>query len=103
MIEVSRARCLAALTLAALAAGCGGSLTAPFEGVPSLEPPPGVSADSQRVAVCYNKSYTTPEQVRAVAVEACGRDSDPQLISQDVELDCPVMTPVRAQYLCTPE
>jgi hypothetical protein len=91
-----------AFVLAAAAAGCG-SLTAPFEGVPSLEPPPGISADSQRVAICYNKLFTTPEQVRAAAVEACGRDSDPQLIGQDVKLDCPVLTPVRAQYLCTPE
>jgi hypothetical protein len=102
MIKVPRARRLGALALAILAASCGG-LTAPFEGVPSLEPPPGISADSQRVAVCYNKRFTTPEQVRAVAVEACGPDSDPQLIGQDVKLDCPVMTPVRAQFLCTPE
>src|SRR5579859_5317905 len=92
----------ASIALAALLAGCG-SMTEPFEGVPSLEPPPGVSADGDRVAVCYNKLFTTPEQVRAVALQACGRDSEPQLISQDIKLDCPVMTPVRAQFLCTPE
>jgi hypothetical protein len=96
------ARRLSTMLAAAMLAGCG-SLTAPFEGVPSLVPPPGVSADSQRVAVCYNKLFTTPEQVRAVAVEACGADSDPQLVGQDLRLDCPVMTPVRAQFLCAPE
>ena len=102
MMRARRVRRAALVAGVALVAACG-SFTAPFEGVPSLYPPEGVSADSQRVAVCYNKLFTTPEQVRAVAVEACGADSDPQLIGQDVKLDCPVMTPVRAQFICTPE
>ena len=101
-MNAGAARRLSCMIAVAMLAGCG-SLTAPFEGVPSLIPPAGVSADSQRVAVCYNKLFATPEQIRAVAIEACGTDSDPQLIGQDIRLDCPVMTPVRAQFLCAPE
>ena len=92
-------RRLALLALGGLVSACG-SLVAPFEGVPPLAAPPSIAADSQRVAVCYNKMFSTPEQVRAVAAEACGPNTEPQLIGQDMKLYCPVLTPVRAHFLC---
>ena len=92
-----RRRALLALVL--LTTSCG-SLTAPFETVPSL--PTGVNDVGDRVAVCYNKMFSTPEQIRAVAVDACGPDAEPQFLEQDERLSCPVLTPVRATYQCMP-
>jgi hypothetical protein len=59
--------------------------------------------DTPRVAVCYNKLFSTPEQVRAVAIEACGPKAEPQLVNQDLKLTCPVLTPVRANFRCVTE
>jgi hypothetical protein len=95
-------RLLAMLALAGATTACG-SLVEPFEAVPPLSPPPGIAADSQRVAVCYNKMFTTPEQVRAVAADACGPSTEPQLIGQDMKLYCPVLTPIRAHFVCAEE
>ena len=88
------------LALAALTASCG-SLVAPFQGVPRV--PAGVSDVGDRIGVCYNKLFSTPEEVHAVAVDACGPDTTPQLIEQDERLSCPLLTPVRATYQCLPE
>lgn len=95
-------RCLTLLALAGLASACG-SLVDPFEGVPPTTAPPGIPGDSQRVAVCYNSMFSTPEQVRAIAAEACGPNTEPQLIGQDMKLYCPVLTPVRAHFVCAEE
>jgi hypothetical protein len=90
------------ILIAGLAAACG-SMVAPFEGVPPKVAPPGIGDDDFRVSVCYNKRFSTPEQVRAVAIEACGAQGEPQLIDQDVELFCPLLTPVRANFVCSPQ
>jgi hypothetical protein len=94
-------RCLAVLALASVTA-CG-SLVDPFEGVPPLDAPPGIAADSLRIAICYNKMFSTPEQVRTAAAPACGPNTEPQLIGPDMKLYCPVLTPVRAHFLCAAE
>ena len=75
----------------------------PFEGVAPIYPPAGISPDDLRVSVCYNRLFSTPEQVRAVAVNSCGAQGEPQLIDQDLKLYCPLMTPVRANFVCTPQ
>ncbi len=95
-------RCLAMLAAGWILAACG-SLVDPFEGVPPPNAPPGIAADSQRIAICYNKMFSTPEQIRAAAVEACGPNTEPQLIGQDMKLYCPVLTPVRAHFVCAAE
>jgi hypothetical protein len=90
-------RLVAALAL--LLAGCG-SLVEPFEGAPQ---PAETAENGERVAVCYNKLFSTAAQVRSVAAEACGEHTTPQLVGQDLRLFCPLMTPVRATFLCVPE
>ena|SRR5438270_3815782 len=82
-------------------AACG-ALVAPFEGVARTATPGTVDA-GPRVAVCYNAMFTTPEAVRRVAGEACGSDTIPQPAEQDVRLSCPLLTPVRATFICKPE
>jgi hypothetical protein len=85
------------LTGALLTTSCG-SLVAPYEGVPAI--PHNGNDPGDRVAVCYNKMFSTPQQVHAVAVDACGPDTTPQLVGQDERLACPLLTPVRATYQC---
>jgi hypothetical protein len=90
------------LGLAALASACA-SVVGPFEGLPPYEAPPGIAQESQRIAICYNKMFTTPEQIRAAAAEACGPNTEPQLIGQDLKLYCPVLAPARAHFVCNEE
>jgi hypothetical protein len=91
----------ASILLALLASGCGTSFVAPFEGIP--ESPIGANSIGDRVAVCYNKMFSTPQQVLDIAVKACAPKTEPQLIDQDMRLSCPLMTPVRASFRCVPE
>jgi hypothetical protein len=102
MLIRRRAACLALLVLTStlLTTSCGG-LVAPYEGVPDL--PRGENDPGDRVAVCYNKMFSTPAQVHAIAVDACGPDTTPQLLGQDERLSCPLLTPARATYQCVQE
>src|SRR5437868_5202954 len=84
-----------------LLTGCGDAL-APFEGVPRLAPL-GTVEDGPRVAVCYNALFTMPEAVRHVAEEACGSGTIPKPVGQDIRLSCPLLTPVRASFICSPD
>jgi hypothetical protein len=90
----------ALLALLMLTASCG-SLVEPYQGVPRV--PSGSSDVGDRIGVCYNKMFSTPAQVHAVAVDACGPDMTPHLLEQDERLACPLMTPVRATYQCLPD
>ncbi len=100
MIQPLRSCCL--LLAACLLLGACGALVAPFEGVPRL-PAIGVAEAGPRVAVCYNAMFTTPASVRRVAEEACGSDALAKPVGQDVRLSCPLLTPVRATFICTPD
>jgi hypothetical protein len=91
----------AVLGLALFATGCG-SFVAPFEGVPR-KPPGNVIEAGQRIAICYNALFTTPSQVRKQAAEACGESTEPSLAAQDIRGMCPLMTPVRANFVCMPD
>jgi hypothetical protein len=95
-----RAHILVLGACAALLGGCG-SFVAPFEGIPHA-PPAGVTEAGPRVAVCYNAMFTTAQDVRRVAEEACGPDTIPQPAGQEMRLMCPLMTPVRANFICKP-
>jgi hypothetical protein len=90
------------LCLCALLPSACGSQVAPYEGVPR-EPELGTTDAGPRVGVCYNAMFTTPEAVRRVAQEACGASATPQPVEQDMRLICPLLTPVRATFVCMPE
>lgn len=87
--------------LALLPSACG-SFVAPFEG-PPRPATSGVVEAGPRIAVCYNAMFTTPQEVRRTAEEACGPDTIPQPVGQDMRLNCPLLTPVRASFVCAPE
>jgi hypothetical protein len=88
--------------LGCLLLGACGSLVAPFEGLPR-DADPGVVEAGPRVAVCYNAMFSTPQAVRRVAEESCGAGTIAQPAGQDMRLDCPLLTPVRATFICAPE
>jgi hypothetical protein len=82
-----------------LLAGCG---LAPFETLPR---PPFRSDDQTipRVGICYSALFSTPEEVRMTATEACSGLGKPRLVEQDTRLACPLLTPTRATFACDPE
>jgi hypothetical protein len=47
--------------------------------------------------------FATPDAVRHIAEEACGTGSEPRPVEQDMRLSCPLLTPIRATFVCTPE
>jgi hypothetical protein len=77
-------------------------MLAPYEGFPRPVPI-GVVEEGPRVAVCYNALFATPEAVRSIAEEACGSGTIPKPIGQDMRLNCPLLTPVRANFVCAPD
>ncbi len=79
--------------------GCGGDRLAPFDTTP-MAPPKGVTENFTRIGVCYNRQTTTPDQVVQVARDNCAPGTAPSLIEQDIELTCPLLTPVRATFAC---
>ncbi|MBX6367974.1 MAG: hypothetical protein IRZ04_08330 [Rhodospirillales bacterium] len=85
------------ILLAILLTGC--SQLAPYEWVPR-EARKGPDEALPRIGVCYNAMFTTPDEVRAVAEEACAGIGVPQLVEQDMRLACPLFTPVRATFAC---
>jgi len=91
-----------AAALSCLLLGACGSLVAPFEGL-ARDPEPGVIEAGPRIAVCYNAMFSTPQAVRRVAEEACGNNTIPRPLGQDMRLSCPLLTPVRATFICAPE
>jgi hypothetical protein len=98
-----RAGGLAAAALCLLAvSGCARQVLPPFESLPR-------TADAetpdprQRVGVCYSALFSTPQQVLAVARDACPVDQPPQLVAQEMWLTCPLLTPIRATFACADE
>jgi hypothetical protein len=100
MTRPFRSLCLS-LGLCLLLGACG-SLVEPFEGAPRIAEPGTVEA-GPRIAVCYNALFATPAAVRRVADEACGSGTIAQPAGQDMRLSCPLLTPVRASFVCAPE
>jgi hypothetical protein len=91
--------CRLPLVLCLMLSGCG--TLAPYEGIARI-PPTGTVEEGPRVAVCYNALFATPEAVRRVAEEACGSETIPKPVGQDMRFNCPLLTPVRANFVCTP-
>jgi hypothetical protein len=82
-------------------ARCGSSLP-PFETVP-LPAPAEDKSGMMRVAVCYNFLTTTADAVRGIAALSCGPAASPEPIERDISLNyCPLLTPSRVTFTCTP-
>src|SRR5579872_88161 len=88
----------ASLALLLLAEGCRSSLP-PFEATPKAAPT-GVTEDFTRIGVCYNAATSTQREVLAVARAGCDPGTTPHLLERDLDLVCPLLTPVRATYAC---
>ena len=101
MIGLAAMRRFGLCLCAPLPSACG-SLVAPYEGVPR-DPLLGTIEAGPRIGVCYNAMFTTPQEVRRVAQEACGSSATPQPVEQDMRLSCPLLTPIRASFVCAPE
>lgn len=83
-----RRRILPLLPLLALAQ-C--SALGPFEG-----PQP----NAEQHSLCYNRASATPEQLHALAVQACGGRA-PQFVNHLIDLSaCPILVPVRVSFAC---
>jgi hypothetical protein len=92
----------AAISLFALSGCAPRQLLPPFESLPREAD--GATPDPrQRIGVCYSALFSTPQQVLAVAREACPVDQPPQLVAQDMWLTCPLLTPIRATFACAEE
>lgn len=97
---MTRWRCLVLLTGAAVA-GC--SALTPFATAP-LAADPGAKDESPRVAICYNPWKTPPEKVQQLAQAECVDTTVARRVDTDYRLDnCPLMTPGRATFACTPK
>jgi hypothetical protein len=61
-------------------------------------------AKGQGVAICYNRLWNGPDQVKDAAVQACGGGNmSPRVATQNIDLDaCPVLTPTKAVFACAP-
>jgi len=56
--------------------------------------------DIERVTICYSSSNTTPDIVRDMAIEACGKfGKTARFVGQNYK-SCPMVTPVSANYEC---
>lgn len=87
------------LVATALLSACSPGALPPFDTAPKRAPP-GVHEDFTRVGVCYSRETATPRQVLDVARAACEPGTIPSLIEQDMQLFCPILTPVRATFAC---
>jgi hypothetical protein len=53
------------------------------------------------VSVCYSRLSSTPQQVIAIAAQECGPGKTPGLVEQKWDLhSCPLLTPIRATFVC---
>ncbi len=60
-----------------------------------------IDPSSVPVSVCYSRLGSTPQKVIAIAAQECGPDKPPILVEQKWDLhSCPLMTPIRATFVC---
>lgn len=84
------------LLLPLVLAGCGG--LAPFDSAPPPMPP---GTEGIPVGVCYNRLSSTPDQVRATARRQCPGKETPRLLGEEWNFSaCPLLTPMRASFVC---
>ncbi len=60
-----------------------------------------IDPSSVPVSVCYSRLSSTPQKVIAIAAQECGPDKPPNLVEQKWDLhSCPLLTPIRATFVC---
>jgi len=65
---------------------------------------PGEDAALTRVAICYNTFVSSLDQVEAAAQQECAADTVATYSSTDwYLLNCPLLLPARATYMCAPK
>jgi hypothetical protein len=91
------ARVLALLVLTS----CRGTLQ-PYPTVPP-DPRPGEADAGPRVAICYDTIVSSLDQVQATAQRECAANTQATPLRTDWYLQyCPLLLPVRATFVCTP-
>jgi len=96
-----RALRLAAAAGLMLATGC--SALTPYSTTP-LAPKSAAVDLRTRVAICFNKLKTSPDQVQQQAQAECPNNSVPELIDTDYRLEfCPIAVPGRSTFVCVPQ
>lgn len=68
-----------------------------FTGPPGFYTETGNYAKVARVAICYNRLATTPQDLATLVKSAC---TNPQLVRQDYGGACTLQQPVRATFVC---
>jgi len=58
--------------------------------------------DLATVGICYNKKNTTPQQIIQMAQAECAKYHKVARFSRQTRLQCPLLTPVEAIFLCEP-
>lgn len=89
---------LAVFGLFALLGGCRGSLE-PFDTVPRPAPA-NAHENFTRMGVCYNAMTTRRRDVVEVARANCDAGTTPYLLSDELNLNCPLLLPERATFAC---
>jgi hypothetical protein len=59
--------------------------------------------DRKSLIICYNSSDTTPEALREMAEEECGKYGKMALFDRHDYQYCPLMSPAGAVFLCQPK
>jgi len=57
--------------------------------------------DIDNVAICYNKSSTTPQDLLALAESACTKFGKTAVFKKQDIFECPLLTPAQAHFSCT--
>jgi hypothetical protein len=65
-----------------------------------LGPFEGPQPSAEQHSLCYNRASASPEQLHALAVQACGGKA-PQFVDHTIDLSaCPILVPVRVSFAC---
>jgi hypothetical protein len=98
---MSRRRFFGVLLAAAALAGC--SALDPYATYPR-QPAAGVKDAGPRVAVCYDTLVSTSSSVQQTAQQECPAQTLATRIDTDwLLLNCPLLLPARATFVCTPK
>lgn len=58
--------------------------------------------DRTEVGICYNKKNTTPQTITEMAQAECAKYRKVARFSTQKRLQCPILTPMEAIFLCEP-
>ncbi|MHA1598088.1 MAG: hypothetical protein ACTSV1_05135 [Alphaproteobacteria bacterium] len=58
------------------------------------------ATDISKVTICYSAYSSTPRQVANLARDECGKFGKTAVFVDQTHDDCPLLTPVSANYIC---